>query len=548
MTKTTQSNQQLFVRWVLIPILATVASLIASWPLVQKEGLWLDETAQMNGLTLGPLEVVGWLTGEGLNRFSGLTDRMPPLSYWIGWSWSQLFGLNEFSLRILGLSMILGATYLISLAGVRLAGPFAGLLAGLIFGLSPNVIAQGLEIRAYSIFIFCSALVFFQFVELMIADRNSWIRSGLLTLTLLAATYTHYYGLVLSGAVFVGWFGYGLLTRRGIRDVLIMALIFGVASLGIIPFVLTSADLSDGGGVDEGGRTSPLQVIRLIAILVSHPVLLQGRWERLVLPAGLSLTGLAGLVGLLLGLRRPDQRNRMIPLFTISLSLVAGLTATTIASQLTSSFQVFKSNYNVWYLPAVGLMVALVIRAVPSGWLRSVGYLGGSLILVAQIGGMTTLVRFEERLDHGPYQVLESAYDRLETDRVAIIFEADNVWPLVAWPATRIIDSPSLLLRPAETDGTLEFFEALAKSPGEPQNINDLETFDAVMVIQVKQRDWESILRGGDRVLEPVDLGPVGQLLNRGHWERGERIVSVDVGDGRAAWFLFTQIDQFRVP
>ena len=56
--------------------------------------LWIDEVTQMAGLGLGPIGVVRWLLHPTLTDLGVPSDRMPPLSYWLGWLWAQAFGLR----------------------------------------------------------------------------------------------------------------------------------------------------------------------------------------------------------------------------------------------------------------------------------------------------------------------------------------------------------------------------------------------------------------------------------------------------------------------
>src|SRR5580765_5828134 len=126
---------------------ACVAVGLSSGFAAQQE-IWLDETTQLAGLSLGPARVLPWLAGADPGRFAGIpADRMPPLSYWVGWLWSQAFGRSEASLRALGVALGAAAALLVFASARRLWGRAAGYLAGLSFALSPNVIVSSVEIR-----------------------------------------------------------------------------------------------------------------------------------------------------------------------------------------------------------------------------------------------------------------------------------------------------------------------------------------------------------------------------------------------------------------
>ena len=117
------------------------------------QSLWVDETTQLSGLTLGPSEVTAWLAGTDPHRFGVPPDRSPPMSYWIGWGWSRVFGLTEASMRWLGVVLVAFATMLVFDAGRRAWGCAAALTAGLLFALSPNVVVNAVEIRSYPLFL-----------------------------------------------------------------------------------------------------------------------------------------------------------------------------------------------------------------------------------------------------------------------------------------------------------------------------------------------------------------------------------------------------------
>src|SRR4051794_10429387 len=81
------------------PALGAAVTLVAAALFLPHQTLWIDETTQLSGLTLSPVEVVRWLMHPATHDFGVPGDRMPFLSYWLGWAWSRLFGLGETSLR-----------------------------------------------------------------------------------------------------------------------------------------------------------------------------------------------------------------------------------------------------------------------------------------------------------------------------------------------------------------------------------------------------------------------------------------------------------------
>ena len=61
--------------------------LAGQWFLPQ-QAFWLDEATQLSGEGLGPWGVTRWLAGMDSHGFDQFPDRMPPLSYYLGWAWA----------------------------------------------------------------------------------------------------------------------------------------------------------------------------------------------------------------------------------------------------------------------------------------------------------------------------------------------------------------------------------------------------------------------------------------------------------------------------
>jgi hypothetical protein len=132
-------------------ILAAFVLLAANFAHVQT--VWVDETTQLSGLTLSPAEQLPWLVGENANRFGVPPDRQPPLSYFLGWTWSRIFGLTPLSMRYFGLAAVALAGLFVAATATRVSGPWGGPLAATLFLLSPNVLGTAPEIRPYGLLV-----------------------------------------------------------------------------------------------------------------------------------------------------------------------------------------------------------------------------------------------------------------------------------------------------------------------------------------------------------------------------------------------------------
>jgi len=58
-------------------ILPTVALIIPSIYFLPQQSLWTDEVTVLSGLTLGPIEILGWLSGQ-FHSFDVPNDNAPP--------------------------------------------------------------------------------------------------------------------------------------------------------------------------------------------------------------------------------------------------------------------------------------------------------------------------------------------------------------------------------------------------------------------------------------------------------------------------------------
>ncbi|WP_150122029.1 hypothetical protein, partial [Sulfitobacter sp. HI0129] len=88
--------------------LATCALFVAMAGLFAlRQSIWIDETTQLSGLALDFRTQLAWLAGSSDVNLGVPPDRMPPLSYWLGGLWTEVFGLTEGSMRWFGIVTVL---------------------------------------------------------------------------------------------------------------------------------------------------------------------------------------------------------------------------------------------------------------------------------------------------------------------------------------------------------------------------------------------------------------------------------------------------------
>jgi hypothetical protein len=132
-------------------ILCVVVCVGSAALVLPDRSIWVDETTQMSGLTGNPIEITQWLMGRIKYNTNMQDDRMPPLSYWAGWLWSRIFGLGERQMRWFSVFCTGVATAFVFKTAESSWGLMAGLGAGLLFALSPNVIDRAVGIRCYAL-------------------------------------------------------------------------------------------------------------------------------------------------------------------------------------------------------------------------------------------------------------------------------------------------------------------------------------------------------------------------------------------------------------
>jgi hypothetical protein len=376
-----------------------------SWGFAVQQEVWLDETTQLAGLSLGPVGVLPWLAGADPDRFAGLSaDRMPPLSYWVGWLWSQAFGLSEASLRALGVALGAAAALLVFAAARRLWGRAAGCLAGLSFALSPNVIVSSVDIRAYPLFLACAASACW-FISCLLdtekeAAKSAWVG---LALSCVAASYSHFFGLVLTGAVFAGLLFVALRRRSSLKPLFVCSAAIALAGAGLWPFILASMRMSSSAGQDT---RLPYAVIRILyRTLGGHPSL--SVYKPLMLA---EVLGTALALGLALCFARPREAAR-----ALALSVAAGMAVAVLTRPATAAFDPLTVSYSVWMVPFLAVAIGSVL-SIADGRRRRVALAAASLLLIANAGGALVL------LAHG------SAFAHSAGDRVNdLVKESGNI-------------------------------------------------------------------------------------------------------------------------
>lgn len=391
-----------------ITLLGMGVAIVAAALFLPHQALWIDETTQLSGLSLRPDGLLRWLVHPTTHDFGVPADRMPPLAYWLEWTWSRLFGLNERSLRWFGIACTAGAVGLIASAARRLFGMRAGLFAGLFLALSPNVCITAVEIRAYPVFLLTTAGALRALVSVLHArgsagERRAWIA---LTVWLVAGMYVHFFGALLAGVVVIGLALDASTSGRPLRPVVAMAAVVTIALVGLVPFVIASTGLS---AVTKRDRIR--EVVQLIYRLVGHPAIAVFPWA--------TALAFGSAVTLLLAARKLPAESRG-PFRLFARMLLLGIAISVAANFVIGGFTAAKVSYSTWALPVLCLALSAPLGRLTGRWSRIA--LGAAVVFSACEGvGIAELAGNGDYFAHGPQRRLQQVLDGLAERHPAVI-------------------------------------------------------------------------------------------------------------------------------
>jgi len=324
--------------WLLPPLLL---GLLGGWLVARRYSFWYDElfTAEMAPLPLRRLlEAV--VSGEGTLGY--LRDAPPSYNapYYAvahGWTVVTPFGADELGLRMLSLLAAIGAVGVFTRAAVRLAGPRAGVAAGLLMATNPFVVAYSAEARGYSL-----ALLATSAAALGLAR---WLDGAGAALLL--------YGLAAAAAGLAHWYALLVVVAFGVAAVVLrrakaLPVVF-VTALAILPtLAVVGTALANGVGssgaqwIRGAGPAVPGLVLRswgggnvvlivATSLAVVAGVLLRRRDDRQARLVGLLWVGLPVSVVTVAQAVRPVYVDRYLLPAVIGLALLAGLGITRLA-------------------------------------------------------------------------------------------------------------------------------------------------------------------------------------------------------------------------
>lgn len=452
------------------------------------QSIWVDETTQMSGLSLPFSEQLAWLTGYA-NPVPGVPpDRMPPLSYWAGDVWAGLFGLSEMSMRLFGIVAILCGAPAIYLTAVGLAPRGAdwrvpGFALAATY-LTPGMIIQAVEIRAYPLYFAFAAWAVWAYMRALADTRARWLLA--LALFCLAAGYTHFFGVVMAGTL---WFS--LLVLRSLRkekgfQVFLAGLATGASFIGLVPFIAAAVNVSATAEAGVDLIASLRDTLRMVFRMNLHGVHLSSMFI-----AGAVLVGLAGLLlaSLIVLFRRRSAES--IGLVLPLLIAVVALPALKLA---VGSFDVLAPHYNLWMVPLFVLFLSLALADLQT---RKIATVFAILMIAAHLAASLRLLNYADFYTHGPAERVMAALDAPE--KTVVIHDGKGEWGMLYFPLYYL--SEGRLTQIVRTEGESD---RMVVPGGFSSETPDMNSFPIRVYARSKNLDSQELAR---RLQNPGDCG-----------------------------------------
>ncbi len=295
-------------------------------------------------------------------------DPHPPLAYALFRGWSLVFGVSEFSLRILPALLNLTGVAALYALGRRFAGRGVGLVAALLWAVHPFEIWHAQDARNYAIWAGLSASALWLALRaLEQRSRTDWL---LYVIAALLAVYTYYLEVFMLVALNV----YVLLAYWRQWSVWRQWALSQVVIGGVMALWYLQSRLLSGGGY--GGTTGGFSADLLLTWFL--PALNFGHAGTIRPVVGLVVAGIMLLALLFLWRERPRRA-----LFAGLMALVPLLLISVVSMRLS----VFTPRYVLATVPAYLLLIAWLIMRVPlryAGGVLLLAWAGFSLVNVMQ--------------------------------------------------------------------------------------------------------------------------------------------------------------------
>lgn len=151
---------------------------------IGSESLWLDEAYSERISHLGPVDMIKTIIDQEENN--------PPFYYVLLHYWTEMFGNDEFSLRLLSVLFGSMSILLIYSLGSLIVNKNVGLAAALILALSLFQVKYSQEARCYTLLLFLTLSSYYSLLKLMWTGKLKYSMIYILSGAIII--YTHHYG------------------------------------------------------------------------------------------------------------------------------------------------------------------------------------------------------------------------------------------------------------------------------------------------------------------------------------------------------------------
>lgn len=341
-------------------------------------------------------------------------------------------------MRWFGIATVIASAPALLLAGYHVARWRGGIFCLAFCFLSPNILVQAVEIRSYPLFFTLSAWASLFFSRLVIPSQDR--RAGreildliLLASFLLAAVYTHFYGLVFAACIFGALFTDRLLRGGAVSSLLVVASVAAIFSLGVTPFILAAFNVSDPSATSGAVLEAPLAIGAILRetlgdiIRLAIRTIMHGSHFVYLASAGLTVLG-ATCLGTLIFTAKNTSRDGAVLLgpLIIAFPLLAGL------SLLVSSFDVLAPHYNLWMQPLVAVFLSLAFCLKSPPWRIRAAHVGGVFAIVGHLAASAVFLSNSRYFTHGPGEWVASMIT--DPSRALVVHDGSGPWAHVYFP------------------------------------------------------------------------------------------------------------------
>lgn len=481
------------------PLLVAIASAFFTISIVNDSSLWIDEVFSFNGLSMNPLDVLGWLP----------QDRNPPLYYWLGWLWAKIFGLNELSMRSFGIILTSISAAIVFISTRKISGELAAWISAFSFAICANTLIDGVAIRTYPLYTLLSSLVWYSFISLAInpekRSNSQWITFGVFVSLVVC---THPFGLLFAFVVLFVLGVYDKINHISLKPYFVIILVVSIISAIMLPIYQSS-------GVSVTSNSPSLyDVLKYLYRFLANGVSFAN-----IIHVYLIFSG-AIILGFGIFFNHFNQTIRII-LFA---SILLGLAITISAYLLIDGFNVIEPKYSIWARPAIFILLGSSVSISKCKY-RKIFCVAAILFILGQLGGTVDYINHADIFSNGPHSRLSKIINDNESSTAVLILKPEKkerssvVFWLYLPLAYQYKGNVSLFIEDTKND-TMPLAKTIMYKVGET-DLNYLNKYKRLLILEnAKFNNTEGIIEEMKFRSNDHDNSTITQqLINSSLWE-----------------------------